>query len=217
MSVKNTAKKKKTPPIFENRSKTKRLYDTIGNILDTWYNLVSVIPILIVRGALAMKKSLVLMVSLLLLLLCSCGSTESQTPDTTDTPTSVSEPEQSEEPVDEAEEETPSILDNVFKSYEDVLEDYSQRIKDAVPVLIDEYNAEAANNAEGLNGLAELCNEKVSALAEIANEGVSEMAEIYMDFGSGSYEEYEEWAGKLMAVYTEEASKIQDAYMESAT
>ena len=61
--------------------------------------------------------------------------------------------------------------------------------------MIEEYKIEAANNTEGLQGLATLSNEKISELAEISNEGISKMAEYYYHAGSGSYDEYEEWAG----------------------
>lgn len=104
-----------------------------------------------------------------------------------------------------------------LRDYQTILDDYSERIRDAVPGLIEEYNTEATKNTEGLQGLATLSNEKISELAEISNDGISEMAEYYYHTGSGSYDEYEEWAGKLMDVYMEEAAKIQEAYMDSAT
>ena len=104
-----------------------------------------------------------------------------------------------------------------LRDYQTILDDYSERIRSAVPGLIEEYNTEAENNKEGLQGLATLSNEKISKLAEILNDGISEMAKYYYHAGSGSYDEYEEWAGKLMDVYMEEATKIQEAYMDSAT
>lgn len=101
-------------------------------------------------------------------------------------------------------------------SYEDILEEYSEKLRNATPILIEEYNNEAANNNEGLSGLATLCNDKVSELATISMDGISEMATFMYTSSSGSYEEYEEWAGKLQDVYMEEAGKIQKAYMDSA-
>ena len=116
-------------------------------------------------------------------------------------------------------EEDAQITDEIqtgLRDYQTILDDYSERIRDAVPGLIEEYNTEAANNTGGLQGLATLSNEKISELAEISNDGISEMAEYYYHSGSGSYGEYEEWAGKLMDVYMEEAAKIQETYMDSA-
>lgn len=157
-----------------------------------------------------MKK---MFVSLLILALfvfsgCSSGETVEEQPNS-----SVNEETliQSEEDVQSVEESQTGLRD-----YQAILDDYSERIRNAVPGLIEEYNTEAANNTEGLQGLATLSNEKISELAEISNDGISEMAEYYYHAGSGLYDEYEEWAGKLMDVYMEEAAKIQDAYMDSA-
>lgn len=102
------------------------------------------------------------------------------------------------------------------RSYEEILADYSQKLRAATPGLIAEYNEAAKMNQDGLTGLATLSNEKVGELAEILNEGTQEMAEIYLYEGSGSYDEYSEWAEKLYEVYAEEADKIWDVYMDSA-
>lgn len=103
-----------------------------------------------------------------------------------------------------------------YSSYEDIYNDYKQRIIDATPGLVEEYKEEAASNTEGLEGLATICNDKIGALAEISNDGISEMADFMYKKGSGKYSDYEEWSGKLMDVYMEESQKITDAYMESA-
>ena len=108
------------------------------------------------------------------------------------------------------------VGDALFGSYEDILVEYTKKLQEATPILIAEYKAAASKNTAGLEGLATLCNEKVSELAEISNEGVQEMAKLYYKKGSGSYEEYSEWAEKIYDVYMEEASKIQAAYMDSA-
>lgn len=105
----------------------------------------------------------------------------------------------------------------LFDSYEDILNDYSQKLRDATPTLIEEYKKEAANNQNGLSGLAKLCNDKVSELAKISTEGIQKMAKLMYKSGNGSYSEYSDWAEKLQDVYTEEAGKIQQAYMDSAT
>lgn len=112
---------------------------------------------------------------------------------------------------------TSKIEELMFGSYEDILNEYSKKLREATPRLIEEYNEEAKNNQDGLMGLATISNEKVSELAEISVEGVQEMAELHLNKGSGSYDEYEEWADKLNDVYMEEAAKIQDAYMKSAS
>ena len=107
------------------------------------------------------------------------------------------------------------VEDAVLGSYEDILAEYTKKLQEATPILIAEYKEAVAQNNDGLNGLAKLCNEKVSELAKISNDGIQEMAKLYYRKGSGSYEEYSDWAGKIQDVYLEEAAKIQDAYMDS--
>ena len=103
-----------------------------------------------------------------------------------------------------------------YTSYQEILDAYTVKLQEATPGLIEEYNAEAAENTGGLEGLATICNEKVSSLAEISMEGIQEMANLYLHVGDGTDNEYQEWSGKLQDVYLTEAAKIQEAYMESA-
>ena len=103
-----------------------------------------------------------------------------------------------------------------YSSYEDIYNEYKQKIIDATPGLVEEYNNEAASNNAGLEGLAEICNNKIAVLADISTEGISEMADFMLKNGNGSYSDYEDWSGKLMDVYMDESGKITDAYLESA-
>lgn len=159
-----------------------------------------------------MKKWLSLILAVLVIFtLCACGSTPSASQ--VYNPPSV----QSDEPASTPDEQEPAKAESAkYDSYQDILDDYTVKLQEATPGLIEEYKSEAANNNGGLEGLATICNAKVSELAKISNEGISEMAEYYYKHGSGSYDEYSEWAGKIQDVYMEEAGKIQDAYMESA-
>ena len=118
-------------------------------------------------------------------------------------------------PVESDEEEKP-VAQSAEEAYQEILTEYSEKLRAATPGLIEEYKAEAANNTAGLDGLAEISNEKIGKLAEISNDGVEKMAGVMYTTGSGSYDDYEAWAKKLMDVYTEEAGKISDAYIDSA-
>lgn len=104
---------------------------------------------------------------------------------------------------------------NIQSKYQSILNEYSTKLKNKTPLLIAEYKNEASKNTNGLNGLATICNNKVSILARISNEGIGKMANIYYKYGSGKYSEYENWAGKLQDVYMKEAGKIQDVYINS--
>ena len=52
-------------------------------------------------------------------------------------------------------------------TYQSILDDYTKKIADATPGLVEEYNNESADIAGDLNTLAELSNSKVEKLAEI--------------------------------------------------
>ena len=109
------------------------------------------------------------------------------------------------------------VEDNPETNYEEILAEYSKKMRDATPVLIDEFHDEAAGNTNGIVGLAEISNQKISVLAEISTEGVQQMAKVMYASKESSYEEYSNWAGKLQEVYMEEAGKIQEAYMKAAS
>lgn len=123
-------------------------------------------------------------------------------------------PEDKEQPQNEdanlAEEVAPN---ENYESYEAIYNDYVQRLKNATPVLIKEYEQEAKVNNGGLQGLAQIANSKIAELADITTEGGMEMADFVMTKGSGNYDEYREWYTKLNEIYEEEASKIYDVYL----
>ena len=103
-----------------------------------------------------------------------------------------------------------------FSSYQSILDTYSEKIKAATPILIEEYKTEASKNIGGIEGLAKLSNDKISKLAKISNEGVAEMAKVMYRTGPGKYSEYQSWGAKLTELYMSEGAKITDVYMKSA-
>lgn len=100
-------------------------------------------------------------------------------------------------------------------TYQSILDEYTKKLTDAAPGLVNEYNTESADKAGDVNALAELSNSKISKLAEICNEGIQKMAELKLK-NNDDESTYTEWAGKLQTVYTEQAQSITDAYMSSA-
>ena len=98
-------------------------------------------------------------------------------------------------------------------SYERILEDYTQKMKDALPGLVSSLRTESAG-IDDIERLAVICNNKVEELAKICNEGVEEMAALMLSRGD-AYDVYEKWAGKLMNVYTDDAMEIQNAYLDA--
>lgn len=150
---------------------------------------------------LKMKKSLVGMSLLAVLMLAGCGTSSTGAPS---------------EKVSEKSEEPAKNEASADEQYQKILDEYTIKIKEKAPLLVEEYNAEAPNNQGGLEGLATLSNDKIAELAKISNDGITEMAKVQLKAGSGKYEEYEDWSGKLMDVYTKEADAISKAYTDSA-
>lgn len=100
-------------------------------------------------------------------------------------------------------------------TYESILNDYTQKLEQQAPTLVEEYNSEAKEKAGDIDALAQLSNDKISELAATSNEGIQEMAKLQQKNGD-DYSTYEEWAQKLTDVYMDQAQTITDAYMESA-
>lgn len=130
------------------------------------------------------------------------------------TPNVPSETETIKEEIPKDDSSDDSSTDDV--SYQSILDEYSEKIKETTPGLVDEYKNETAEHSGDINKLAEIFNDKVGKLAEISDEGIGEMANIMYSNGD-DYDTYEEWSQKLMDVYTEYADKIMDAYIDSAT
>lgn len=152
-----------------------------------------------------MKKRLltIILSGMLAMSFTACGNAGDTTSDKKAESSKESTTKVSEEPTEDV-------------TYQSILDDYTQKIKDATPGLVDEYNTESAEAAGDVQKLAELSNAKISKLAEISNEGISKMADIMLKSGD-EQETYEEWAAKLQAVYQENAQQITDAYMSSAS
>lgn len=156
-----------------------------------------------------------------LLLLTGCGGSERPAVKTA-APVKTEEPEletldednEISEALDEAKNAVSALTEG---SYEDIYNEYSKKLTDATPGLIDEYHAEAASNTNSVEGPADIANAKVEKLAQIETEGTEKMAQFMYTGGSGNYDEYQSWAGKLYDVYDAEGQKIYNEYMTSVT
>lgn len=144
----------------------------------------------------------ILLIATMTLSMTACGGNSAET-DNTSTKSEQSTDAVEEEPAEEV-------------TYQSILDEYTQKIIDATPGLVEEYNNESADCGGDVNALAELSNAKIEKLAEISNDGITKMAEL-MNKNGDEYETYEKWANKLTDVYTEQSQQITDAYMNSAT
>ena len=99
-------------------------------------------------------------------------------------------------------------------SYQDILDEYTDKMENALPDLISSYQSSAAGISD-FEQLAELINAKVEVLAGICTDGVEKMAELMMDRGD-SYSTYESWASKLQENYMSISETLMNAYFGSA-
>lgn len=152
-----------------------------------------------------MKKKLIalLITATMALSLTACGGSGDDKKEDTKTEETSKEDNKEESKEDEA-------------TYESILADYTAKLQDATPGLVDEFNSEAAEKAGDINALAELSNSKTEELAKISNEGVEKMAQLKLANGDDD-QTYNDWAQKLMDVYEEQATQITDAYTAAAT
>ena len=117
----------------------------------------------------------------------STAVTSEETSDTSttvpesNTSTTSSQTVESSKPTESSKPETPPV--QTVSKYEQIYNEYAQKIKDAAPTS------------------------SITELAKLSNEGVSKMAEYMLTAKGtdGQYATYGEWAGKLMAVYMNEA------------
>ena len=96
------------------------------------------------------------------------------------------------------------------QTYDDVLKEYTTKIEEATPTLVEEFKTETAGITD-VTKLAEISNAKIQKLAEISTEGIGKMAEIKLK-NNDDNSVYEEWAQKFTDVYEREAKKITDEY-----
>lgn len=168
-----------------------------------------------------MKKTMAMLLALVMCLsLCACGASGEMNSSDTSTDggntafqNSASENKtpistQSTEP---ASTEVPAAN----TSYESILKDYTQKMKDALPGLVSSLRAEL-EGIDDIEQMAAICNDKTEDLAKICNEGIEEMAALMLSNGD-AYDVYEKWAEELMNAYTDDATEIQNAYLDAAT
>lgn len=110
---------------------------------------------------------------------------------------------------------TNSLLTADTTSYQSILSEYTLKIQDATPGLIQEFRNEASTNTSGIDGLAAISNNKVEKLAIISTDGVNQMANLHYSL-SDDYSIYESWANQLITIYTEESQKIIGEYLASS-
>ena len=99
-------------------------------------------------------------------------------------------------------------------SYEQIYNEYSQKLADYYNTAKGELQSEASSG-KSIDALATSCSNKVSRLAEISTEGVNKMADLCVKRG-GSASEYMNYGTKLEGVYMDYGTKLESVYMSGA-
>lgn len=97
--------------------------------------------------------------------------------------------------------------------YQSIVDEYTQKIKDATPGLVAEYDEESVALNGNINALGKLAKEKSAKLEAIKDEGLQKIQDLITENGHEE-EKYTEWADKLDAVYNQYSEQVTAAYME---
>lgn len=99
--------------------------------------------------------------------------------------------------------------------YEEIFQEYSDKLTELTPVLVEEFNAEAEANEGGIEGLTEIFDAKIDRLSEIYIKGTEAMTNYMYEVKSDDSGLYLEWTQKLSGVFMEESQKITDEYTQT--
>lgn len=175
-----------------------------------------------------MKRKILtlLLASTLALSIAACGDSDntsstksnssSAESDTSSTESNSSSAESDASSTESNSSSTKNDTSSADSTYQELLDEYTQKLEDAAPSLADEFNAEAKEKTGDIDSLAKISANKTEQLAVICTEGTEKMAELMTKNGD-DYETYEEWAKKLNDIYMEQAQIITNAYMDFST
>jgi len=123
---------------------------------------------------------IIILATALALTFTACGDSSyaNKKDDAKKTTESTEKTDSKDAPKEETED---TVKDNTAEvTCQSILDEYSQKIKDATPGLVEEYNTESAGKAGDINALAEISTAKIEKLAEISAEGTEKMAELML-------------------------------------
>jgi len=105
-------------------------------------------------------------------------------------------------------------------SLENIYNEFSRRMRQATPGLLNEFRQRSLSNTSGTDGLGNISDELVRRLSDIYAQGVAELAEMagvrfQYNWGTLDYSYLNNyWAGRLDAVFMGEASRITALFWE---
>lgn len=95
------------------------------------------------------------------------------------------------------------------KMYEKIFNNYNAKLKSSSTKFISELANEEKVNTNGLEGLSNIANKKLSSLLDIQIEGFETMKKVLEEKGiHGQHTEYQRWVEKLSETHSKEVEKI---------
>ncbi len=97
-----------------------------------------------------------------------------------------------------------------------IVNDYSKKMEEKTPVLIEEYQTEIQGNQEGIAGLSAVANQKARELQAISDEGIGKLRAAYQSADNKDGVALDTLINQLSANYTNHVAKISDIYLQTS-
>lgn len=147
------------------------------------------------------------------------GNKQSTSQDPSDKPVINEELEKLKKKVEEAVVEIKEDTgEPAGKMYEKIFNNYNAKLKSSSTKFISELINEDKVNTNGLEGLSNITNKKLTSLLDIHIEGFETMKKVLEEKGIyGQHTEYQEWVEKLSDMYNKETEKILTTFESLAS
>ena len=110
---------------------------------------------------------------------------------------------------------TAKAPETIDEAYTATFDEFSEEIKAAMPIIIEEYKIEADANTQGRGYLAKLYNDAEKQLSDICENYYHKMEAHLETYSASPDETYDNWNEKMSALFEKEHKKLEDTYLSS--
>lgn len=147
------------------------------------------------------------------------NSSEAKSTTITETTTKKTETKQTSESSTKTKETQTSeekTANGLPEQLQAIVNDYSKKIEEKTPALIEEYQTEIQGNQEGIAGLSAVANQKARELQAISDEGIRKLRAAYQAAENKDGVDLDTLINQLSANYTNHVAKISDIYLQTS-
>lgn len=147
------------------------------------------------------------------------NSSDAKSTTVTETTTKKTDAKQTSEASTETKETQTSeekTADDLPEQLQAIVNDYSKKMEEKTPVLIEEYQTEIQGNQEGIAGLSAVANQKARELQAISDEGIGKLRAAYQSADNKDGVALDTLINQLSANYTNHVAKISDIYLQTS-